>query len=184
MADNQIIDNATLKEIGNIIRLKAVDLAPSHLKSLIQMDDIVSVSPVKGRIGVAIRINMAKAPRTADGTREGRSARALEYGNKTPYRIFPKKGATLAFFWGKLSPEAGHGAKFSGISKKTGKAIFNYVDHPVTKAYHGIGYMHPALDASKGDVMDLLGRKGVQNIKETMDRIFTRAKFTRPGGHG
>ena|ERR1035437_8631420 len=181
MAD-QLISPEVLKQIGNIIRAKAIELAPQHLKDLIQMDDLVSVSPVKGQIGVAIRINMAKYPDTPSGSRESKSARALEYGNKTPYKIFPKKGAALAFFWDKVGPETGHSAKFSGISKRTGKAIFNYVDHPVTEAYnHGVGYMRPALQASKSECIRIVGKDVVDNIWEQMK---TRVKFTRPGGHG
>jgi hypothetical protein len=61
-------------------------------------------------------------------------------------RIAPKRKKVLAFFWDKVDSNTPAGKKFLGVSGKTGKAMFRYVDHPgIFAANSGKGYLAPAI---------------------------------------
>lgn len=69
-----------------------------------------------------------------------------QQGSRGYIRIAPKRKKVLAFFWDKVDERTPAGKKFLGISVKTGKAMFNYVDHPgVQAANNGKGYLAPAI---------------------------------------
>jgi hypothetical protein len=83
-------------------------------------------------------------------------ARAYEYGSgvhsagrfgkRRRYIIKPRRKKVLAFFWDKVDEGTPAGTKFRGISKKSGKALFNFVEHPGVQAVNGgKGYLRPAI---------------------------------------
>ena len=120
-------------------------------------------------------------------------ARAYEYGSgihsrsskASPHqqgsggyiRIAPKNKKVLAFPWDKVDENTPAGKKFLGVSTTTGKAMFNYVDHPgVQAANSGKGYIKPAVDKVRAQIRKeipadvrkaVLGtfRKGFKNAK-------------------
>jgi len=132
----------------------------------------ISVGQVKdegGRYSIEIKIDARK-----DGPAP--EALAFEFGSgihnpDSPgtYVIAPKPGGkkTLAFFWDKVDASSPTGNKFRGVSPTTGKAIFNYVDHPGVAAKP---YLAPAIrDARvkfKGIYSRLIGRAYRESVKQ------------------
>ena len=69
-----------------------------------------------------------------------------QQGSRGFIRIAPKRKKVLAFFWDKVDANTPAGKKFLGVSTKTGKALFNFVDHPGVEAVNnGKGYLAPAI---------------------------------------
>lgn len=76
-----------------------------------------------------------------------------QMGSRGYIRIAPKTKKVLAFFWDKVSSNTPAGKKFLGVSKSTGKALFNYVDHPgVEAANNGKGYIAPAVNKVRAQI--------------------------------
>lgn len=91
--------------------------------------------------------SVARAYEYGSGTRS-RSTKTSRFqqGSKGFIRIAPKRKKVLAFAWDKVSADTPAGKKFLGVSKKTGKALFAFVDHPgVVAANSGKGYLAPAI---------------------------------------
>jgi hypothetical protein len=90
---------------------------------------------------------VARAYEYGSGTRS-RSTKTSpkQQGSRGFIRIAPKRKKVLAFFWDKVDENTPAGEKFLGVSTKTGKALFAYVDHPgVQAANNGKGYLAPAI---------------------------------------
>jgi hypothetical protein len=114
-------------------------------------------------------VNEGKLTIVSTGSSSKRVARAYEYGSgihsRSPktspkqmgsrgyIRIAPKTKKVLAFFWEKVSANTPAGKKFLGISRSTGKALFNYVEHPgVEAANNGKGYLTPAINKVRAQI--------------------------------
>lgn len=85
--------------------------------------------------------NVARAYEYGSGLRSKKSPRLIE--------IRPRKAPVLAFKWdtGLVVFPKNPPDKYLGKSKKTGKKLFLYVEHPgVVAANSGKGYLKPAID--------------------------------------
>jgi hypothetical protein len=112
-----------------------------------------TVETRKDKVGV---ISVASPTQVSEYGDVKNVARAYEYGSgihstgrfgkKRRYVIKPRRKKVLAFFWDKVSESTPAGTKFRGISKKSGKALFNFVEHPGVQAVNGgKGYLRPAI---------------------------------------
>lgn len=104
------------------------------------------------------------------------AAAAFEYGSgihstkgaKGKYKIFPRDKMALAFFWDKVDVNSKTNYKFLGISAKTGKALFNFVDHP------GVAprpYLVPTIDDTKEEFKKILGQGFKAEILKGVNKI-------------
>jgi hypothetical protein len=76
-----------------------------------------------------------------------------QQGSRGFVRIAPKTKKVLAFFWDKVDSNTPGGKKFVGVSSTTGKAMFNYVDHPGVEATNsGKGYLAPAITKVRNQI--------------------------------
>ena len=173
MADNpnSIVDDATMKKIGEIIKSKAKGLSPS---SRIDAALVVEmIPPTKtGQTGVKLTVRgvpFARAMEYGSGTHNVRKFQSKRQTSPTStIEITPKNGKKfLVFDWDKAE---GYGMK--------NPVHLTRVDHPGIKAANeGKGYMHPALEASRQEISALIGENAMDNL-----RLKIRAVFSRPGG--
>ena len=78
----------------------------------------------------------------------------------------------MAFFWDRVDSDTPAGEKFLGISGKTGKAMFRYVDHPgVRAANSGKGYIAPAFAKTHRKIRKELGPE----VNKAWVRTFRKA---------
>ena len=110
-----------------------------------------------GYIDVTIDLSKDAAPMAA----------AFEYGSgihgkegKT-YKIEPDEKDFLAFEWDKVDSSSSRGGKFRGVSKRTGKAIFSFVDHPGVRERP---YIRPTINDHKKEIAKLIGREFIESI--------------------
>jgi len=100
-----------------------------------------------------------------------------QQGSRGFVRIAPKRRKALAFFWDKVDENTPAGGKFLGISGKTGKAMFRFVDHPgVTAANSGKGYIGPAFAKTHRKIAKELGPEVKKAVVGTFRKAFANAK--------
>ena len=123
-------------------------------------------SPAAGSYAIDVIIDMKKAP----------EARAFEYGsgihnprNPGTYEIHPKNVSLLAFYWDKVDKNSPTDGKFLGISNKTGKALFTYVDHPGVAARP---YIRPSITEKSAEMRQIIGRAFSVAIMAEMRDVF------------
>jgi hypothetical protein len=143
---NAILEASIIKgltSVGTSIANQAISNASKypHIQQAISVGEVKSEG---GRYTIEIRVDASKGGPAPE-------AAAFEYGsgihnpdNPKTYKIAPKNKNALAFFWDKVDESSPTGKKFRGISKTTGKAIFNYVDHPGVEADP---YLKPAINS-------------------------------------
>jgi hypothetical protein len=118
----------------------------------------------EGGMFMDIILDLNKAPQAA----------AFEWGsgihdpnNPHKYKIEPKNATMLAFLWPNHTPPYGS-PKFIGVSKKTGKFLWNYVDHPGVEAKP---FLTPAIVESKESLKNKLAQAFVQGFMDTTPRV-------------
>jgi len=118
-----------------------------------------------GRYSIEIKVDAKVAP----------EALAFEFGsgihnpdNPATYVIAPKKANALAFFWDKVDESTPRGPKFRGISPTTGRAIFNYVDHPGVEARP---YLIPALMVARKKFKGVYSRLIHRAYRESVRQV-------------
>lgn len=169
---NDILDEATLSQIGNYVKVKAQQLAPSFIAPWIRNVEIEKSKD--GKYGIKLRIDLKKIPDRSPA----KSARAYEYGSgihaqrgaAQRYKIEPRTArGVLTFYWEKLSK-----------TKKNPNQIahFMYIMHPgVEAANNGRGYLREALVQSREYIRENI----LQNASDSV-KLKVRAIFSRPGG--
>lgn len=99
----------------------------------------------------------------------------FQQGAKGFIRIAPKGKKVLAFFWDKVSHETPAGKKFRGVSAKTGKALFRYVDHPgVVAANGGRGYLAPAIAKVRKQMREDIPKEIRAEVVGSFRRVFKK----------
>lgn len=138
-----------------------------------------SVETKKDKVGI---ISVASPTQISEYGDVKNVARAYEYGSgvhstgrfgkKRKYIIKPRRKKVLAFFWDKVDEGTPAGTKFRGISKKSGKALFNFVEHPGVKAANnGKGYLRPAIT----EVRKTMRREISKDMREAYIGTFRKA---------
>jgi hypothetical protein len=89
-------------------------------------------------------------------------------GTPGKYKIFPRDKMALAFFWDKVDATSKTNYKFLGISTKTGKAIFNFVDHPGVEKRP---YLVPTIEDTKEEFKKILGQGFKAEILQGVNKI-------------
>jgi len=104
-------------------------------------------------------------PRTAP------EAAAFEYGSGLhgedgeTYPIAPKFAPVLAFDWPGHDPDFPPGRKFIGVSEKTGKFMFNFVDHPGVAANP---FLQPAVEKNRRAIRNRLAKLFKRGIMDSI----------------
>lgn len=131
----------------NLGKFKKLILVKSDSKVTSGRVDIITTASPKLADAEGNVKDVAKAYEYGSGTRSRSMKRSkFQMGARGFIRIRPKNGKVLAFPWNKVDSSTRAGRKFVGISEKSGKAMFLYVDHPgVRAANNGRGYMAPAI---------------------------------------
>lgn len=188
-----LLDDETLKLVGNYVRTKAKALAPPFVAPYLTEVDVKQGKD--GKYGIKIGLDLKKVPEGSPA----KSARAYEYGSgkhaqikiKSKHqvgdyiKIVPKKaGGVLAFYWqtnidknfktnGQKHPLGSSGKLDYG----DGRMVFKSVMHPGVAPYKGKGYLREALIQSKEYIKEVVGADAAKNVKFKL-----RAVFSRPGG--
>jgi hypothetical protein len=155
---------AALAKIGAIYAQKASQKASSEKLNEISRSFSVG-SPMQNDNTYSIEI---KVDHPAAGAFEYGSGIHATKGTKGTYVIAPKTKGALAFFWDKVGEGSKTGAKFRGISKTTGKAIFSYVEHP------GVAprpYLVPTINDTKEEFKKILGQGFKAEILQGVNKI-------------
>ena len=147
-------------EIANTARSNA-----SWSKTIPDAISVGQVTDEGGRYSIEIKLDAKVAP----------EALAFEFGsgihnpnNPATYVIAPKKAKALAFFWDKVDEGTPRGPKFRGISPTTGRAIFNYVDHPGVAANP---YLIPAIRDARVKFRGIYSRLIARAYRESVKRV-------------
>lgn len=151
---NAILEASIIKgmtSLGNYV----ANQARSNASWSSTIPNAISVGQVTndggGKYSIIVKVDAKVTP----------EALAFEFGsgihnpdNPGTYVIAPKRAKALAFFWDKVDANTPRGPKFRGISPTTGKAIFNYVDHPGVAARP---YFRPAVNLALTKIPVFLG---------------------------
>lgn len=98
-----------------------------------------------------------------------------QQGPKGKILITPKRKKVLAFFWDKVDEDTPRGAKFRGISGKTGKALFRFVEHPgVEAANQGRGYLAPAINKVRKQIRAEVPKEVREQVLAEVRRAFKK----------
>lgn len=157
-----------LAEIGAIYAAKAAAKsqevrAPSEIAGAFSVG-----SPMQNGATYFIDISIDKETSPVAGAYEWGSGLHATRGKKEKYKIEPKNKMALAFFWDKVDSSTKTAAKFMGISSTTGKAIFNFVEHPGVEKRP---YLVPTINETKAEFKKILGKGFKAEVLQGVNKI-------------
>lgn len=153
-----------LAQVGATFSNKASQRASSNGLAMIAKAFSVG-SPTQSGMTYSIEI---KVSHPAAGAFEYGSGIHATKGEKKTYIIAPKNKMALAFFWDKVDSSTKPGAKFMGISSTSGKAIFNYVDHPDVEQRP---YLVPTIEETRDEFRKILGQGFKAEILQGVNKV-------------
>lgn len=153
-----------LAEVGNKFAQKAAQKASSNgLKKISESFSVGSPMQSGNIYSIDIKIDNPSA-----GAFEYGSGIHATKGKRGTYIIRPRTKGALAFFWDKVDETSKTGNKFLGISPTTGKAIFNYVEHPGVEKRP---YIVPTIDDTKTEFRKILGQGFKAEILQGVNKV-------------
>lgn len=160
----------------NLGKFKKLILVKSESKVTDGKVDIVTTASPKLADAEGNVKDVARAYEFGSGTRSRSMKKSkFQLGAKGFIRIRPKNGNVLAFPWDKVDSSSPTGKKFVGISSKSGKAMFRYVDHPgVRAANNGKGYMAPAITKIRKQIREDIPKEIKDEVIGSFRRIFSK----------